>query len=117
MPAPWSLVQIHVDRKRSDSSRSMRSAAVGPPAATHRNTIDLESQPAVAKRVSGAVTATAVPEGGKKGDADADERQDGVDMQISVLTFMKIVSPATTYYTFAESYRRHFTNTFRFAVS
>lgn len=110
------MVQIHVDRKGGDSSRSTRSAAVGPSAATHRNTSDLESQSAVARRISGAVTATAVLEVKRKGDADADGGQDGVDMQISVLTFMKIVSPDTSY-TSADTFSRHFTNTAGLAVS
>lgn len=86
------ITRKYADWKGADLSRSTRSAAVGPPTANNRNDDDLESQAAVATIVPDAVASTTIPEQANA-DVDADPRLNGVEAQMSVPTFLKIVSP------------------------
>lgn len=82
--------------KTVDGNRSTRSAAVGPAITTaaHGLNGDQESQGVTARRAYGVVTGTTILDAEKSvGDLDADPGPDGLETQMSVLTFLKIVSP------------------------
>lgn len=106
--------RIDDSRERAERRRSTRIASVGPPAANCGDSHDLESP--VAIFVPSAVASTTIPEVQEKPDADPDPGQDGMETYMSVLTFMKIVSPGTDT-TFSRSFCRHFLKTVELAVS
>lgn len=73
---------------------SRRSAAVGPATSAEGPTGDVENQNAFAGSLHVAVTGTSTPDAGASADdVFLDAGTDGVDTQMSVLTFLKIVSP------------------------
>lgn len=82
--------------KHADGNRSTRSAAIGPAKSAARGSGgDVENQgDAVSRHARRVVTGTTILDAEESaGDHDADPGPDGVDTQMSVLTFLKIVSP------------------------
>lgn len=81
------------ESRNADGNRSTRSAAVGPAATSaHGFSDDLEGQGAVAKRARGVVTGPTILDAEEAGLDDLDDDPDDVETNMSVFTFLKIVS-------------------------
>lgn len=92
MPVPWPTTRLYEQRRDVQKNGSIRSAAVGPALPVNGLKGDVESQTAFTGISNGVVTGTE-----PKADLKLDVADAGLDVvettQMTVLTFLKIVSP------------------------
>lgn len=96
MPSLWPAARTNGKRIGAGTNGSTRSAAVGPVTATEASgsSGDVESQGAYSRGDHVVITGTTISNTEpSEDDLDDDSGPDGIDTQMSVHTFLKIVSP------------------------
>eukprot|EP00904_Undaria_pinnatifida_P005570 jgi/Undpi1/2142/HiC_scaffold_12.g05528.m1 len=96
MPVPWPTTRLYEQRRGVQKNGSIRSAAVGPALPVNGLKGDVESQTAFTEISNGVVTGTE-PKADLKLDV-ADAGLNVVETQMSVLTFLKIVTAISALY-------------------